>query len=393
MIKLRKSYIFVLLLSLGFAVFSGGNYPYVIFYTVLLMGVFSLIYGKVIMKNIYIKMKFHKMESIVGDEIKTTLKIENYSIMPIPYLEILNSFLMENTYRYNGEVFSLNMNSNRLINRSVTINKRGVFSGGTTHVVIKDLFGLIKCKGEYKSNGLVKVYPRIYDLPNIYIKGTNYKNPIVKNSSMGRYNGDSLDSIRDIREYQIGDNVKKIHWKLTARQGKIFVKNYESEEEALVNIFVDMREKPYYLDNDGKVEELMIDFALSLIRNQLRKNIKPYVYLCNSEAKSEKIYGAMEYMMLKEYLLTHYSDGKQELEKFIQNGLTNIQRKSSLVIITSDLSQKNMEYFLALALSAYKVTIFYYENPKESKLKNFDTLVQRGIEFYSIMDLLHYKGN
>lgn len=44
----------------------------------------------------------------------------------------------------------------------------------------------------------------------------------------------------DIREYQPGDDVKHIHWKATARTGKVFVKSYEEDRQLRVLVAVDM---------------------------------------------------------------------------------------------------------------------------------------------------------
>jgi len=43
----------------------------------------------------------------------------------------------------------------------------------------------------------------------------------------------------DIREYQPGDDVKHIHWKVTARTGKVYVKSYEEDRQLRVMLAVD----------------------------------------------------------------------------------------------------------------------------------------------------------
>jgi uncharacterized protein (DUF58 family) len=43
----------------------------------------------------------------------------------------------------------------------------------------------------------------------------------------------------DIREYQPGDDVKHIHWKATARTGKVFVKSYEEDRQLRVLLAID----------------------------------------------------------------------------------------------------------------------------------------------------------
>lgn len=44
----------------------------------------------------------------------------------------------------------------------------------------------------------------------------------------------------DIREYQPGDDTKHIHWKASARTGKIYVKSFEEERELRIMLSVDI---------------------------------------------------------------------------------------------------------------------------------------------------------
>jgi uncharacterized protein (DUF58 family) len=43
----------------------------------------------------------------------------------------------------------------------------------------------------------------------------------------------------DLREYQPGDDIKKIHWKATARTGTVYVKSYEEDRQLRVLLAVD----------------------------------------------------------------------------------------------------------------------------------------------------------
>ena len=53
----------------------------------------------------------------------------------------------------------------------------------------------------------------------------------------------------DIREYQPGDDVKHIHWKATARTGKVFVKSYEEDRQLRVLLAVDASASMRALDS------------------------------------------------------------------------------------------------------------------------------------------------
>lgn len=46
----------------------------------------------------------------------------------------------------------------------------------------------------------------------------------------------------DLREYLPGDDIKRIHWKASARTGKTYVKNFEEERQLRIHIAVDFSE-------------------------------------------------------------------------------------------------------------------------------------------------------
>lgn len=64
----------------------------------------------------------------------------------------------------------------------------------------------------------------------------------IDSDLMGRYRTAFRGSglvYSDLREYQPGDEVKNIHWKATARTGKVYVKSYEEERQLNIMIAVD----------------------------------------------------------------------------------------------------------------------------------------------------------
>ncbi|WP_010294285.1 DUF58 domain-containing protein [Clostridium senegalense] len=62
----------------------------------------------------------------------------------------------------------------------------------------------------------------------------------LENLSKKIINVKERDIVRDVREYRVGDNVKNIHWKLSAKQNRLYVKNYEKLTGRKANIIVNM---------------------------------------------------------------------------------------------------------------------------------------------------------
>jgi len=55
----------------------------------------------------------------------------------------------------------------------------------------------------------------------------------------GVFYGPSLD-LAEVREYQPGDEVRRIDWSVTARTGKIHVRQYREEREITAWVIVDL---------------------------------------------------------------------------------------------------------------------------------------------------------
>lgn len=81
--------------------------------------------------------------------------------------------------------------------------------------------------------------PRTAELRRIQLRSRR----LVTGDLLGQYRSAFRGTglvFTDIREYQPGDDVKHIHWKATARTGKVFVKSYEEDRQLRVLLAVDM---------------------------------------------------------------------------------------------------------------------------------------------------------
>ncbi len=78
----------------------------------------------------------------------------------------------------------------------------------------------------------VLVYPRLQNVSLDYEdirKNPEHRNPDQEGSSKQR--SGSGEDIRSIKEYNSGDNPKLIHWKTTAKTGRVMVREIEEETE------------------------------------------------------------------------------------------------------------------------------------------------------------------
>lgn len=388
MVKVKKSYFILIIFAFIFTLFSGGNLPYSIFYCLLLVLILTGIYTYFIRKGLNIDVVSNKEEIIAGQNNSIMIKVYNDSILPIPYIEIENSLLKEVMKRYRGDIVSININSNKFIKKDINIPIRGEYKLGSTTSVVSDIFGIFTWKNKYDHKEIIKVYPKIYHLQNIKIRGANLREFNTKSVMKELNKGpESLETIKNIREYRIGDSYRRVNWKVTAKHGKLFVKEYESSESPRIHVFLDLREDAFLLDKEGESEEVLVEFFLSLIKYMQEQNANSQAIILGEITETFNIGDKGQLEGLKTRMVSKYREGRGKLPFFMKKLMFNVNKKSAVVIVTHDMSKENIEYFVDLATEGYEVTLFYLDKiPKVSDDTIFQML-NKGISCYSIEEV------
>ena len=132
----------------------------------------------------------------------------------------------------------------------------GFVEGEKNHRVVKrfEQFGVIPLKRiavrsesfaglqehEYKikTDGMLKIYPRIEFVRKFRIKPRRTRSLLGDYPSRRKGNGMEF---RDIREYHAGDPIRRINWKATARKNEVMVNEFESERTGDTVILLDVR--------------------------------------------------------------------------------------------------------------------------------------------------------
>ncbi|WP_346935131.1 DUF58 domain-containing protein [Clostridium sp.] len=388
MLKIKKSYFILTILAFIFALFSGGNLPYSIFYCLLLVLIITSIYIYFVRKSLNIDVVSDKKEIIAGQNNNIIIKVYNDSIFPISYMEIENSLLKGVMKKYRGDIISININSNKFIKKGINIPIRGDYRLGSTTSIVSDIFGVFTWKNSYNHNETIKVYPNIYPLNSIKIKGANLREfntkTVMKELNKGP---ESLETIKNIREYRIGDSYRRINWKVTAKHGKLFVKEYESSESPRIHVFLDLRKDPFSLDKDGVREEDVVEFFLSLINYMQDKGANSQVIIIGENAEVFNISNKEHLEGLKTRMVSKYSEGRGKLPLFMKKFMFNVNKKSAVVIVTYDMSKENIDYFISLSTEGYQVTLFYLDKIPKVSYDDISHMLNKGINCYSIEEI------
>ncbi len=119
-------------------------------------------------------------------------------------------------------------------------SRRGTFEIGPVEVPRADPFGLCRRARALGEPQVISVHPRVLGLRPIS-SGTsrNLEGPSSDMSPQGSV------TFHRLREYVIGDDLRKVHWPSTARLGKLVVRQYVDTAQPYTIVLVDLRPEVY----------------------------------------------------------------------------------------------------------------------------------------------------
>ncbi len=387
MYKVNILYLILTIMAGIFAYAEGGNLPYVIFYVLLVSFVVALVTIIKYKRNLEVKVGLQKQIYSTGENDELTMIIRNQGIIPVPYMIVKNSALGSINGSYRGDAISLGIDDNLWIKNKIKFSHRGEYDFGDIYMEISDFFNIFTYTLNMSNKKPVKVYPRIYELEKIEAKGMDiFKNTLVKKSGI-----EDMYNLSEVREYREGDSLKRVHWKVSAKQGDLYVKNFDTVSGEEGHLFLDMSMGNFQYDRSGMQEEQMIDFFSSLIFYMVEKGVKSKLHINDSHGKSLEINGRTDFDELLDYFVKQKSDGQENFVRFIHSRMGRIPKLSWIGIVTPKVNLSLKDSLITLRDLGYGVTVFYCEEDFESK-QNHELLSKIGVDCINYNSLLKIAG-
>ncbi|UUZ59656.1 DUF58 domain-containing protein [Nocardioides sp. B-3] len=125
----------------------------------------------------------------------------------------------------------------RHVTYRVRSDVRGQFEIGPMTVRVTDPFGLIELGRAFHTTAPLTVTPRTVALPGIPIGGAR------TGSGDNRPRAFAIGSAEDVtvREYRRGDDLRRVHWRSSARVGELMVRREEQPRQSRATVFLDNR--------------------------------------------------------------------------------------------------------------------------------------------------------
>lgn len=244
------------LLSLGAISFYGGAVSYGFFFGVTLLPLVSLFYILCVYFRFKIYQELGNRSMVCGEPTDYFFVLENEEYFAFTGVSVRLFSDFSYVEELPGDTEYELLPGDRFTYETRLVCKyRGEYEVGVKEVVVTDFLGLLRIR--YNNPGRIKalVSPKLVRLEEL--KGAEeLQVPLQREAS-----GDAEPDI-PVRDYTEGDSLRQIHWKATARQGKLLVRTRTNEEKQGIAIFCDMtrygRKPEEYLPLENKMLEALL---------------------------------------------------------------------------------------------------------------------------------------
>ena len=212
---------------------------------------------------------------------------------------------------------------------------RGIYDAGVTRISATDVFGLVTLS---RSPGtrLVKleVLPRVREAEPLALstvdQGPRFRSRAAEDSALPS----------DVRAWQDGDELKKVHWKLSLRKRELMVRTYEESARPDTLVIPDLSELTALRDMQLTLEDCVCEAALGAVQAQLRAGYPVRMPLVSAAPREIAGQFPADIPAFSEAMLRVKFDSPYGYEQVLTLMLARFQRTGGAVLVTPRLTTR-----------------------------------------------------
>ncbi|MEV6672375.1 DUF58 domain-containing protein [Streptomyces sp. NPDC051162] len=190
-----------------------------------------------------------------GSEARVHLRVDNVSRLPTGLLMLQDRVPYALGPRPRFVLDRVEPGGRREVSYRIRSDLRGRYPLGPLQLRLSDPFGMCELTRGFSASDTLTVVPRVVPLPPVRLGGeaTGYGD--------GRRRSPALAGADDIipRGYRHGDDLRRVHWRSTARYGELMVRREEQPQRAHCTVLLDTRGGAF----DGAGPDSPFEWAVS----------------------------------------------------------------------------------------------------------------------------------
>ncbi len=323
--------------------------------------VLAFVWSRLSVRNLTIRRVPLIEHASVGELFSEQLTLANNSIVPKPWLEVLDFSTLPGHAA--GQVVRVKSKGSVHWTAGSVCSHRGQFHLGPIRVRSGDPFGIFSRTVIAPDTMPILVWPIAISLPSFREPGG-----LFSGGPQSGWSPFTSPSVAGVRDYVPGDPFNRIAWSATARTSRLMVKEFEQDPVADVWVVLDLcgevqraatisgepsqPRRPatdYWLDS---TVEYGVALAASICRTYLERGRSVgFIATCLQPIVLSPDRGTTQTARILDNLAVVSANGTQSLETALRAHETRFNRRVSLVAISSSLDERWGEELGRLASS------------------------------------------
>lgn len=185
-----------------------------------------------------------------------------------------------------------------------------------------------------------------------------------------------------IRDYQLGDDVRYIDWHASARNNKLLVKEYIEERNRTIIIALDISASTLFSSQEVSKQHILQQVAavLTIVASYGKDRIGLLLFADDVEVFIPPNASSGHIHHLLETIFNHVPRGKGTNLEVASKRLLSLKTKNSLLILVSDFLDISVERWVKLMAPAYEILAIRCLDPLERNVPSLGFLTLKDLE-------------
>jgi len=233
----KRAWFFVILglVCVILALTTGRDLFYNLSYLIGVILVLSLFWAWRSIASVQIIRRTRSRRSAVGKTAEESMVVRNTGFLPQVWIKVHDKSTLP-WHRISRVIGSLPPKRYRSWTIRTICRRRGQFTLGPVTLSSGDPFGLFRLERELRPTSSIVIYPAVIPIPS-------FAPPLGQLPGGDAVRGRThyiTTNVSGVRDYAPGDSFSRIHWRSTARTGRLIVKEFELDPTSDIWIFPDM---------------------------------------------------------------------------------------------------------------------------------------------------------
>ena len=253
-----------------------------------------------------------------------------------------------------------------------TVKYRGIYQLGLSNLEITDMLGLFSLKRKIPTKFEIVCYPRITEFEHMPL-AVHLLSKAPANFAMAQ---EDYSDYTDVRPYLPSDPIKKVHWKLTAKRNEWIVKNYQTSALNSMTILLDSQSRKLKLESKLKLEDAMMEYAVSALRYCLRHQMPTELLFGRHLKETGRHIGDFD-PMYNVMARLQFTDEDSSVNEVLSRYLYDTSRNVNIVIITSLLDMTLYELLLNAVRFGHYIAVMYFDTSFDRPDRKSDDVFEK----------------